>query len=151
MYSQIEEEWLNFIQQSRQSDSAESLDDNTLDDSENIELPCSFMGSRKWASEQTADSLALACTYGPPSFFITMTCNPDWPEIKSRLRPGQNAYEAPIVVACAFKNRLQRLMDILKTKMGSLTYMTTSTKFQMRGFPHSHIVVQVSIFVVFTN
>jgi hypothetical protein len=79
-----------------------------------------------------------------------MTCNPDWLEIKSRLHPGQHAYEAPIVVAHTFKNHLQRLTDILKMKMGTLTYMTTSTEFQKRGFPHSHIVIQVSPFIVIT-
>lgn len=143
MYSRIEEERLNFIRRSRDSHNSEHQEEEVLDDSENLELPCSFMGSRKWASEQTADSLALARTYGPPSFFITMTCNPDWPEIKSRLRPGQHAYDAPIIVARAFKVRLQRLTHLLKDKMGSLTYITTSTEFQKRGFPHSHIVVQV--------
>lgn len=86
------------------------------------------MGSHKWASEQTADSLTLAHTYGPPSFFITMMCNPNWPKIKSCLHPGQHAYDAPVVVTHAFKIHLQRLTHILKTKMGSLMYMTTSTQ-----------------------
>ena len=101
-------------------------------------------GFSQWASEQTTDSLALACTCGPLSFFITMTCNPDSPEIKSHLQPGQHAYNTPFIVTWAFKIWLQRLMHILKTKMGSLTYMTASTEFQKWGFPHSHIVIQVS-------
>ena len=143
MYSRIEEERLKFIRRSKQTADTNVLDEETVDDSDNLELPCSFMGSRKWASEQTADSLALARTYGPPSFFITMTCNPDWPEIKSQLRAGQHAYDAPVIVARAFKLRLQRLTHLLKTKLGTITYMTTSNEFQKRGFPHSHIVMQV--------
>ena len=143
MYFRIEEERLKFIRRSKETYNADVLNKETVDDSENLKLPCSFMGSRKWVSEQTADSLALARTYGPPSFFITMTCNPNWPEIKSQLRPGQHAYDAPVIVARAFKLRLQRLLHLLKTKMGTVTYMTTSNEFQKRGFPHSHIVMQV--------
>ena len=145
MYSRIEEERLNFISKSKAILAQNHAGHDEIDESENIDLPSSFLGSRKWASEQTADSLALAHTYGPPSFFITMTCNPDWPEIQSRLRPGQHAYDAPIVVARAFKNRFERLQDILRTKMGRLTYITVSNEFQKRGYPHSHIVLQVAV------
>lgn len=35
-------------------------DDTDNDDQANITLPASFMGLHKWASEQTAGSLALA-------------------------------------------------------------------------------------------
>jgi hypothetical protein len=66
IYSHIEEERLNFIRCS-QHPPPDITDGNHV---ENIELPASFLGSCKWASEQTtADSLALACTYGHPSFF----------------------------------------------------------------------------------
>ena len=48
-----------------------------LQDSENIYLPASFLGSGCWSSNQIADSLTLAAKYGPPTFFITFTCNGD--------------------------------------------------------------------------
>jgi len=56
-----------------------------IQDSENIYLPASFLGSGRWSSNQIADSLTIAATYGPPTFFVTFTCNSDWPEICSRL------------------------------------------------------------------
>lgn len=123
MYSRVEEERLNFIRGSKRgiADAAEHVAEDDDPESENVDLPASFLGSRKWASEQTADSLALARTYGPPSFFVTMTCNPDWPEIKSMLRPGQSAFEIPSVVARAFKIRLHRLLHLLRTKLGTVT------------------------------
>jgi hypothetical protein len=145
MYSRIEEERLSFIRRSKQTFAHDEHLNDDVEQDDGIELPATFMGSRKWASEQTADSLALARTYGPPSLFITMTCNPEWPEIKSRLQHGQRACDSPIVVARAFKNRLQRLLTILRTKMGSVVYMTVSNEFQKRGFPHSHIVLKVRI------
>ena len=147
MYSCIKEEQLNFICTSKKSISQTAAVANVNEEDEdkqvNVTLPASFMGSQKWASEQTANSLALAQTYGPPSFFITMTCNLKWPEIKSCLLPGQDACDISVVVVRGFKNRLQRLMQILKTKMGTITYMTSSNEFQKRGLPHSHIVLQV--------
>jgi hypothetical protein len=74
-----------------------------VDATENIYSPSSFLGSNRWAAEQVADSLAIAAAFGSPTFFITMTCNPEWPEIQSQLRPGQNFTDIPIVVVRVFK------------------------------------------------
>lgn len=70
-----------------------------------VYLPSSFLGSRRWASKQIADGLALAATFGPPTFFATFTCNPHWLEIKSQLHPGQQYHDIPIVVTRVFKQR----------------------------------------------
>jgi hypothetical protein len=146
MYSRIEEERLDFIRRSRD---AAAVDDNQDSDNpqEHLDLPASFIGSRKWSSEQTADSLALARTYGPPSLFITMTCNSNWPEIKSRLKPGQKACDAPIIVVRAFKLRLHRLLELLRTKFGGLVYMIKVIEFQKRGLPHAHIILKVRVYL----
>jgi hypothetical protein len=140
MYSRIEEQRLSYINRSRRTIAADL--GNT--DEPSIELPASFLGSRKWASEQTADSLALARTYGPPSFFITMTCNPEWPEITSRLKPGQKAQDVPVIVTRAFNGRLKRLLHILRTKFGRVCYIIKIIEFQKRGLPHAHIIIKVT-------
>jgi hypothetical protein len=142
MYSRIEEERLDYIRRSQdRSEDANIPNQNRT----NIptSLPASFLGSRRWTSEQTADGLALARTFGPPSLFITMTCNPDWPEIKNRLRKGQKANDVPVIVARVFKVRVQRLVTILKTRFGTLIYIIKITEFQKRGLPHVHIVIKV--------
>ena len=142
MYSRIEEERLQFVRRGRVHEAlAHDFDDQneTID----IRLPVSFLGSREWSSSETADALALAREYGPPSFFITMTCNSDWPEITERLRPGQNAYDVPTIVVRAFKSRLERLIHILNVKFGQLLYIIHIIEFQKRGFPHAHIVAKV--------
>jgi hypothetical protein len=137
MYSRVEEERLNFIRHglTKDCDGTDMLCD--------IELPSTFVGSRKWVSEHTADSLALARTYGPPSLFITMTCNPDWPEIRCCLRPGQQTSDIPIIVDRAFKVRLQRLVHLLNTLFGRCVYMIKIIEFQKRGLPHVHVVNKV--------
>lgn len=142
MYSRIEEEHLGYIRRGRLS-RAHQVDPSIDDSSINIELPASFLGSRRWASEETADSLALGREYGKPSYFITMTCNPEWPEIKARLKPGQSASDIPVIVARAFKIRLQRLQNLLRKKLGHLRYMIKVIEFQKRGWPHAHIIIKV--------
>jgi hypothetical protein len=134
MYSRIEEERLNYIYLSRA---------NQAQPTGNINLPASFLGSRKWTSEQTADALALARRYGHPSLFITMTCNPQWPEIQNRLRPSQTYNEVPLIVVRAFKVRLQRLIKILRKNFGGSIYIIKIIEFQKRGLPHAHIVIKV--------
>lgn len=138
----IEEERLNYIRRSRMS-RARTIDPSVDDSHIDIELPASFLGSRKWVSEETADSLALARTFGKPSYFITMTCNPEWPEITSRLRPFQNASDIPAIVARVFKIRLQRLLAIIRKRFGDLIYMIIVTEFQKRGLPHAHTIIKV--------
>ncbi|KIJ30533.1 hypothetical protein M422DRAFT_267975 [Sphaerobolus stellatus SS14] len=95
MYSRIEEQHLQYILHSQK--------DNNTSGHMNSELPVSFLGSRCWSSENTADGLALAHTYGHGTFFVTFTMNPDWPEIRSQLTTGQTASDVPLVIARAFK------------------------------------------------
>jgi hypothetical protein len=139
MYSRIEEERLLYIKHNRLSPALS----RNVETPHDITLPASFLGSRKWASEQTADSLAIARKYGRPSLFIMMTCNPEWPEIKCRLRPGQKTTDIPVVVICAFHERLKRLLNVLRNKFGHLIYMIKVIEFQKRGLPHSHIIIKV--------
>lgn len=116
-----------------------------IDDCRNIYLPASFLGSRCWATEQISDSLAIAAIYGPPTFFITMTCNTNWPEILSQLRPGQNFIDIPVVVIRVFKRKVALLEHALKTmfpQAGGLLYCIHSIEFQKRGLPHAHILLK---------
>jgi hypothetical protein len=154
MQSRIEEECLNFIRYGRHKNALQTdpnIDTATID----IRLPASFLGSRQWVSEQAADALALARVYGKPSLFITMTFNPDWPEVKSQLYPGQTVHDIPITVCRVFRQRLKRLVHLIKVKLGGYVYIIKVIEFQKRGFPHCHIVVKVlcllAIFLLFTH
>ena len=136
MYSRLEESRLEFIRRSSTSAEAEQMS--------SAPLPASFIGSRRWASEQTADSLALARAYGKPTFFITMTFNPQWPEVKQCLRRGQSISDQPLLMNRIFVLRMQRLLKILRTKFGELLYLIWVKEFQIRGFPHLHLLMRVS-------
>jgi hypothetical protein len=121
------------------------MGEEEISPNENIYLPASFLGSCRWTSEQVGDSLAIAAQCGEPTTFVTITCNPEWPEITSQLRPGQNWSDAPIVVVCVFKQKLRILLNALKTMFpnaGKPVYTIYCVEFQKRGLPHAHILIK---------
>jgi Helitron helicase-like domain at N-terminus len=146
MLSRNLETRLNYIranQKRLREEDAELMGEAFIPDSQNIYLPASFMGSRRWAQDQIVDSLTIAAHSGNPTFFITMTCNSDWPEIKEQLRPGQDFSDIPCDVIRVFKQKLSLLEQCLKTlfpNAGHLLYLIHSVEFQKRGLPHAHIL-----------
>lgn len=148
MFSRNLEARLHYIRTNQQHimrEDAEQMGLTTVDDSENVYLPSSFLSSNRWASEQIADSLAIAARHGPPTFFITMTCNRTWPEIVSQLRAGQQYHDLPVVVCRVFKRKLALLEHTLRSMFpnaGALLYMVHSIEFQKRGLPHAHILLK---------
>jgi hypothetical protein len=65
-------------------------------------LPASFTGSAKYYANQVADALSLAHQLGKPNLFITVTCNPNWPELLSKLE-GRSTTEVPQITTRVFK------------------------------------------------
>ncbi|PIL35223.1 hypothetical protein GSI_03013 [Ganoderma sinense ZZ0214-1] len=147
MFSRNLETRMAFIRENQrkiQEEDAAQMGVDFVEPNENVYLPASFLGSNRWASDQIADSLAIAAAYGPPMFFITMTCNPDWPEIKARCRPGQTFRDVPVVVCRVFKQKLTMLEHDLRTMFpnaGGVEYLIHSIEFQKRGLPHAHILI----------
>ena len=146
MLTQNLETRLNYIRTNQKrvmEEDAELMGEAFVPESQDIYLPSSFMGSKCWASEQITDSLTIATHSSSPTFFVTMTCNSDWPEIKVRLRAGQDFTDIPSDVVCVFKQKLILLEHALKTMFphaGRMLYMIHSIEFQERGLPHAHIL-----------
>jgi hypothetical protein len=140
---------LNYIKDNltriQRDESALMGSDEPVPDGDNVYLPASFLGSIRWSQERTADALAVARAYGQPTFFITFTCNPHWPEISSRLHPGQTWQDAPLVVARVFKGHLTRFQTALKSAFpsaGKVEYFISRIEFQKRGLPHCHMLIR---------
>ena len=84
-----------------------------------IVLPSSYPGSPRAMQQNYLDAMALVRKYGRPDFFITMTANPNWPEIKNSLAPGESAADRPDLVARVFRLKADALLhDILKKGSG---------------------------------
>ena len=61
--------------------------------------------------EREQDAMSYVRIYGRPDPFIT---NPKWAEIKTNLEHGQQAHDRPELVVRVFKQKLYKLMDLLK-------------------------------------
>ncbi|GAA0170149.1 hypothetical protein LIER_43868 [Lithospermum erythrorhizon] len=89
------------------------------------------------------DSVALVQEYGRPDIFLTMTCNPNWPEIKERLQPGEEAHNWPGLLARVFKAKLNILNDKIMSGeiFGAVALVIHLIEFQKRGLPHAHFLI----------
>jgi hypothetical protein len=71
-------------------------------------LPSSVHGSPRHMTALAKDALVLVSEFGCPHVFITLTCNPKWPEIVSQLLDGQTAFDRPDVTAAFLSQGLIR-------------------------------------------
>ncbi|XP_015189381.1 PREDICTED: uncharacterized protein LOC107073305 [Polistes dominula] len=149
-YLQVEANNLNFIklnQKKLRVDYYKGLVDyvnnNSTDTSRPILLPSTFQGSPRNMRERYHDAMAIVTKYGKPDLFITMTCNPNWKEIKENLFKGQTPFDRPDLVAKVFHLKLKVVMDdILSGKVfGEVVAHIYSIEFQKRGLPYAHILV----------
>ena len=93
MYVRVEGSRLHFIRQNQTSLRSEVY--NNLTDylelnmnAKNVILPSSFNGSPRNMFQNYLDAMSIVQHFGKPSLFITMTCNPRWPEIVNNIGVG---------------------------------------------------------------
>ncbi len=72
-----------------------------------------------------------------------MTCNPDWPEIRAQLKPGQQPWERPDLISRVFRGKVDELISLLKDKhiLGVPVSFVYVIEFQKRGLPHVHLLL----------
>jgi hypothetical protein len=89
------------------------------------------------------DAMAICKSFGLPSYFITFTRNPNWPEIQAELIPRQTATDCPDLVTRVFRMKLLVLMkDLMKDEVfGPTVAQIHVIEFQKRGLPHAHILI----------
>jgi len=63
------------------------------------------------------DAMALVRKYGKPDIFLTMTCNPNWDEIKNELYPGQTPQDRPDLITRVFRANLDAMRKMLMEKV----------------------------------
>eukprot|EP00959_Pyramimonas_sp_CCMP1952_P105057 2196100-Pyramimonas_sp.AAC.1 len=123
MYCRMEDERLGLLRRaqaqriSKRADLCEALANETSVPGTSASLPSSGAGSPRHLRRLRMDSLELARRKGPPTFFITLACNPYWPEITATLHPGQTAADRPDIVARVFHARLEKMMAHLKREL----------------------------------
>ena len=61
------------------------------------------------------DAMALCRWYGCPDLFITITCNPNWPEISRYMRDHNlTSNDRPDALTRVFKQKLDQLVKDVK-------------------------------------
>jgi hypothetical protein len=79
-------------------------------------LPASHIGGRRYMFQNYHDGLAICRVYGPPDFFVTFTCNPNWPEIvESLFEPGQKASDRSDIITRVFHLKLDDLLGDIQS------------------------------------
>lgn len=109
-------------------------------------LPSSYTGGPRYMKQCLQDSLALARYYRRIDLFITVTCNPTWPEITRELFPGQTAADRPDLCARVFNMKKKAIIEELYQKgiFGKTVAYVFTIEFQKRGLPHMHILIFLS-------
>jgi hypothetical protein len=74
-------------------------------------LPSSFVGSPRFYHQLYLDAMALPHRYHKPDLFITMTCNPCWPEISRAIPVGSHWRFHPDIVARVFMLKFQAVLQ----------------------------------------
>jgi hypothetical protein len=117
-------------------------------------LSQSFHGSRRHLRKLSTNALTIVSEFNKPTLFVTLTCNPLWPEIQKQLLPGQCAFNRPDIVCPVFHERLRAFLknmregkyfddldedgDVVVRRI--VIYELRVIEYQHRGLPHAHIV-----------
>ena len=96
------------------------------------------------------DGLTYVKYYGRSDLFITFTCNPNWPEIKSCFSNEpllesnkQIAQHRHDIVARVFKLKLKKMLDLINQGQifGPAKCYLYTIEWQKRGLPHAHCLI----------
>ncbi|KAF1860425.1 hypothetical protein Lal_00037767 [Lupinus albus] len=126
-YTMVESERLSFIKRNQSKlrvDKYINLNDSqTTNHSQGsnigkrVILPSTFVGSRRYMDQLYFDGMAICSSLGFPDLFLTMTCNPNWPEIVRFLNPmGLKPLDRPDIILRVFKIKFEELLQNLKKR-----------------------------------
>ncbi|XP_073137512.1 uncharacterized protein [Henckelia pumila] len=108
-----------------------------------IVLPSTFIGSPRDMYQRYQDAMTLVQTYEKPDLMLTMTCNPNWHEIKDQLIPGQSPQDHPDLITRIFKLKFEEFkIDVVdRGVLGRVRSYTYVIEYQKRRLPHVHMLV----------
>ncbi|XP_034945195.1 uncharacterized protein [Chelonus insularis] len=160
-YVKTEKDRLNYLRNNQKQLRAESYqglidhlnkcrnsenNDNTTNIGKMIILPSLFSGSPRNMLQHYQDSIAIVRKFGKPDIFVTMTCNPNWLEIKENLFSKQTAADRPDIVTRVFNIKKNALIDMIvkERHFGEVLAYVYVIEFQKRGLPHMHMLITLA-------
>jgi hypothetical protein len=155
MFASIDQSRLRYFQNNQPRIRAclySGLEDAAAEGDENIDLhtlgqrfilPSSYIGGPRHMQQRFQDSMAIARYYGQVDLFMTVTTNPQWPEITRELLPGQTSYDRPDLVSRVFQMKKTAIIDFIYKHgiFGTPVAYVYTIEFQKRGLPHMHLLL----------
>ncbi|KAL5133849.1 hypothetical protein HKD37_03G007113 [Glycine soja] len=148
-YTMVESERLSYIRNNQKklrvdkySSLQTSLDTGTakgLTKGKRVILPSTFVGSPRYMNQLYFDGMTICSHVGFPNLFITLTCNPNWPEIRRLLSPlNLKPTDRPDIVSRIFRLKYEHMLsDLTKGQLlGKVVAYMHTIEFQKRGLPH---------------
>ncbi len=103
-------------------------------------IPKSMTGATYWKEIQN-NGFILSSKFGAPTFFLTFTTNPDWPEFADvgEDKPFLNGS----LVSRVFKIKFHKLIQYIQSHklFGTVNAMIWRIEYQQRGLPHLHLLL----------
>ena len=138
------------VQGTQSYERVNAYDVATFDD--NVPVDQSYMftknirGTAAYWKEVLHKLLAMILTLGPPHFFMTLSCNDQWPELKEAIQcdtPGGSVSSNPLMAVLAFQRRWEALLKYVihgpNKPLGNIKDSFIRCEFQNRGSVHLHI------------
>ncbi|KAL3025155.1 hypothetical protein AAZX31_04G165100 [Glycine max] len=159
-YTMVESERLSYIRNNQKKlrvdkfcSLQQSLDDGSrrcLNKGKRVILPSTFVGSPRYMDQLYFDGMVICSHVGFPNLFITLTCNPNWPEIHRLLNPlNLKVADRPDIISRVFKLKYeQMLMDLTKNHMLGKVIACKCSHFYPKMF-QPHTILDVDGFPVY--
>ncbi|KAL5193323.1 hypothetical protein HKD37_20G055561 [Glycine soja] len=123
-YTMVESERLSYIKNNQKKLRVDkycslqsSLDAGTnkgLTKGKRVILPSTFVGSPRYMDQLYFDGMTICSHVGFPNLFITLTCNPNWPEIRRLLSLlNMKATDKPDIVSRIFRLKYEQMLSDL--------------------------------------
>nr|GEY80828.1 DNA helicase [Tanacetum cinerariifolium] len=110
-------------------------------------LPQSFTGGPRYMYSHYLDALAICRVHGNPSFFITFTCNVNWPKITEYMLqfPLLTTTDRANIVDRVFEMKIYQFISFLRDAQpfGKIVAVLYTVEFQKRGLPHCHTLLWI--------
>jgi len=151
--------WARTHQKELRADVYRGLRDAAMGDRENnldlqnhgqrVILPSTHIGSERNMLQLFPDSMAICREFRKSDLFVTMTANPNWPEVLDALLKEagpngmpQSASDRPDIMSRVFEGKRGELYKEVKSGIfGRTVAMVHTIEFQKRGLPHMHLLV----------
>ena len=108
-------------------------------------VPPNLPGTKKYWSKEYLDLAAFCQRQGVPDYFITLTANDSWPDLKNML-DGAPPHFRPAESILFFMQRFRAIKPLLwgpNSIFGRVTDHWYRIEFQNRGSPHVHLLLWV--------